>query len=112
MIQIKKMRADHVVDFAAEELKKYLRMMMPECGEIDILYAPEATDGFRLGLLSGLELEARDLRQMANALSAPQLEQLKAAYARQAQRNYPLQTQLQYTQRQAEEHQRDTAFMI
>ena len=66
----------------------------------------------RLGLLSGLELEARDLRQMANALSAPQLEQLKAAYARQAQRNYPLQTQLQYTQRQAEEHQRDTAFMI
>ena len=62
MFQIKKMRADHVVDFAAEELKKYLRMMMPECGEIDILYAPEATDGFRLGLLSDFNLpsEAED----------------------------------------------------
>lgn len=50
MYQIKKLRADHVIDFAAEELKKYLRMMMPECGEIDILYDPQATDGFRLGL--------------------------------------------------------------
>ena len=66
----------------------------------------------RLGLLSGLEMEARDLRQMANALSAPQLEQLKAAYARQAERNYPLHTQLQYTQRQGEERQGDAAFMI
>ena len=44
------MRADHVIDFAAEELKKYLRMMMPECGDIDIIYEPGATDGFRLGL--------------------------------------------------------------
>lgn len=62
MIQIKKLRADHVIDFAAEELKKYLRMMMPDCGEIDILYAPEATDGFRLGLLEdfGLPSEAKD----------------------------------------------------
>ena len=66
----------------------------------------------RLGLLSGLELEARDLRQMANALSAPQLEQLKAAYARQAQRNYPLHTQLEYGQRQAEVNQGDAAFLI
>ena len=50
MYQIKKMRADHVIDFAAEELKKYLRMMMPECGEVFISYDPDATDGFRLGL--------------------------------------------------------------
>ena len=50
MLQIKKLRADHVIDFAAEELKKYLRMMMPECGDVDILYAPGAEDGFRLGL--------------------------------------------------------------
>ena len=59
---IKKMRADHVVDFAAEELKKYLRMMMPEVGEIDILYEPGAKDGFRLGLLEdfGLPSEAED----------------------------------------------------
>jgi len=62
MIQIKKLRADHVIDFAAEELKKYLRMMMPSCGEIDIFYDPDAKDGFRLGLLEdfGLPSEAKD----------------------------------------------------
>ena len=50
MYQIKKMRADNVIDFAAEELKKYLRMMMPECGDITICYEPGALTGFRLGL--------------------------------------------------------------
>ena len=62
MLTIKKMRADHVLDYAAEELKKYLRMMMPECGDIDISYAPEAKDGFRLGLLEdfGLPFEGED----------------------------------------------------
>ena len=48
MLQIKKLRANHVLDHAAEELKKYLRMMMPECGDIDIIYDPAAKDGFRL----------------------------------------------------------------
>ena len=66
----------------------------------------------RLGLLSGLDMEARDLRQMANALGAPQLERLKEAYARQAQQHYPLRTQLQYGQRQAEVKQGDAAFLI
>ena len=63
MFQIKKIRADHVIDFAAEELKKYLRMMMPECGDILISYEPDATDGFRLGLLEdfGLPNEAKDI---------------------------------------------------
>ena len=37
MFKINKVRANHVVDFAAEELKKYLRMMMPESGDIDIV---------------------------------------------------------------------------
>lgn len=62
MLQINKLRADHVIDFAAEELKKYLRMMQPRCGEIDIRYAPDAKDGFRLGLLEdfGLSSEAED----------------------------------------------------
>jgi len=62
MYEIKKLRADHVLDFAAEELKKYLRMMMPECGDVTISYDPEAKDGFRLGLLEdfGLENEAED----------------------------------------------------
>ena len=59
MYQIKKMRADNVIDFAAEELKKYLRMMMPECGDIAISYEPNATEGFRLGLAEdfGLNFE-------------------------------------------------------
>ena len=62
MYIINKLRADHVVDFAAEELKKYLRMMMPRCGEIDIRYDPAAKDGFRLGLLEDFKLpcEAAD----------------------------------------------------
>ena len=62
MLVIKKMRADHVLDFAAEELKKYLRMMMPELGEMEIAYAPGATDGFRLGLLEdfGIVAEPHD----------------------------------------------------
>ena len=49
MYQIKKMRSHHVIDFAAEELKKYLRMMMPEAGDVEILYETNAKDGFRLG---------------------------------------------------------------
>ncbi len=62
MLKIYKLRADCTLDFAAEELKKYLRMMMPECGEIKISYAPDATDGFRLGLLEDFQLpcEAED----------------------------------------------------
>ena len=48
MFVINKLRADHVVDFAAEELKEYLRMMMPRCGEIAINYDPEAKTGFTL----------------------------------------------------------------
>ena len=64
MFVINKLRADHVIDFAAEELKKYLRMMMPRCGEIAIAYDPEAKDGFRLGLLEdfGIPSEAKDPR--------------------------------------------------
>jgi len=59
---IKKIRADHVIDFAAEELKKYLRMMMPDGGDVAIVYDPDAADGFRLGLLEdfGLPNEAED----------------------------------------------------
>ena len=56
MYVINKIRADHVIDHAAQELKKYLRMMMPECGEVDIRYAPEAKEGFRLGLLQDFGL--------------------------------------------------------
>ena len=62
MYKIYKLCTNQPVDFAAEELKKYLRMMMPDCGEIEIVYDPAAKDGFRLGLLEqfGLPNEAED----------------------------------------------------
>ena len=60
--QIYKLSLSEPVDFAAEELKKYLRMMVPDCDLIEIGYDPKATDGFRLGLLEefGLPNEAED----------------------------------------------------
>ena len=54
MLKINKISKGSAIDFAAEELKKYMRMMMPEANEIDIDYDPEAKDGFRLGLYSAL----------------------------------------------------------
>ena len=60
MLSINKITQNHVIDFAAEELKKYLRMMMPECGDIKIAYNPLATDGFRLGLMSDFGLDTSD----------------------------------------------------
>jgi len=56
MYQINKVRTNHVIDFAAEELKKYMRMMMPESGSFPIAYAPDARTGFRLGLLEDFDL--------------------------------------------------------
>ena len=62
MLYIYKLRDDPVLDFAAEELKKYLRMMMPEQKLVQITLDPKATDGFSLGLLEdfGLTSEAED----------------------------------------------------
>ena len=60
MYQINKITANRIVDFAAEELAKYLRMMMPYCGKIDIDYAPDAKDGFRLGLMQDFGLDVSD----------------------------------------------------
>ena len=57
MYTIYKITSNPVVDFAAEELKKYLRMMMPRCGEITISYKPDATDGYRLGLMQDFGLD-------------------------------------------------------
>jgi hypothetical protein len=64
MYQIFKITSHSAVDFAAEELKKYMRMMMPECGEIFIKYDPDAKTGLRLGLMQdfGLDVgEAEDV---------------------------------------------------
>ncbi|MBQ9099392.1 MAG: DUF4838 domain-containing protein [Clostridia bacterium] len=60
MYNIYKITSHPVVDFAAEELKKYLRMMMPEDGEIPISYTPDATDGFRLGLMSDFDIDTSE----------------------------------------------------
>jgi hypothetical protein len=60
MLTINKLCADNVIDFAAEELKKYLRMMMPESGDIKISYSPDATDGFRLNLKQNAGLDISD----------------------------------------------------
>ena len=53
---------DHmVVDFAAEELKKYLRMMMPECGDIAISRTTvRENDGFTLGLMQDFGLDVSE----------------------------------------------------
>ncbi len=56
MIYINKLISNPTVDFAAEELKKYLRMMMPEGGDIKITLDPLAKDGFRLGLMENFGL--------------------------------------------------------
>ena len=60
MLTINKMLSASAVDFAAEELKKYLRMMMPEAGDVKIFYEPLAKDGFRLGLMQDFGLDVSD----------------------------------------------------
>ena len=60
MYSINKITSDSIIDFAAEELKKYLRMMMPECGEPEISYAPDACGGFRLGIMQDFGLDVSD----------------------------------------------------
>ena len=57
MYNIYRINADSVIDFAALELKKYLRMMMPRCGEIKVEFNLKAKDGFRLGLMSDFGID-------------------------------------------------------
>lgn len=61
MVKICKLRIHAVIDFAAEELKKYLWMMQTDSNP-RIVCQPGAQDGFRLGLLEdfGLTSEAKD----------------------------------------------------
>lgn len=60
MFFINKVTSNTTVDYAAEELKKYLRMMMPEGGDVQIAYAPDADKGFRLGLMQDFGLDVSD----------------------------------------------------
>lgn len=61
-MRINIIRPNHVIVFAAEELKKYLRMMMPQSKDVEICFNSDAEDGFQLGLLEdfGLPCEAED----------------------------------------------------
>lgn len=63
MLVINKVTSDTIVDFAAEELKKYMRMMMPEAGDIKIAYNPEAKDGFRIGFMQDFYLDISDVKE-------------------------------------------------
>lgn len=65
MLFIHKITSHPTVDFAAEELKKYLRMMMPAIPDVLIDYAPDACDGFRLGILSDLSLSLAGVEDAA-----------------------------------------------
>jgi hypothetical protein len=40
-------------------------MMMPECGDVKISYAPDAKDGFRLGLMSDFGLDTSDAEDVS-----------------------------------------------
>ena len=64
MLKINKLVSLSPIDYAAEELKKYLRMMMPEGGDIEIAYDPAAKEGFRLGLMADLGLDVSDAEEL------------------------------------------------
>ncbi len=63
MLKINKISSASAIDYAAEELRKYLRMMMPECGNIEIKYDTGAADGFRLGLMQDFGLDISDAKE-------------------------------------------------
>ena len=63
MFTINKISSHSAIDYAAEELRKYLRMMMPECGRVEIKYNPDAKDGFRLGLMQDFGLDISDAEE-------------------------------------------------
>ena len=64
--RICKLTDDRVVDFAATELKKYLRMMMPECGDIPITRCQSPTaDAFVLGVMADFGLDTSEAEDIA-----------------------------------------------
>ena len=63
MLYINKITSDSTIDFAAEELKKYLRMMMPEAGDVKVSFNPKSKDGFRLGLMQDFSLDVSNVRE-------------------------------------------------
>ena len=62
MFKINVISVNETVVFAAEELKKYLRMMMPDSGNFNISFNTEAKDGIRLGLMQDFGLDVSDVK--------------------------------------------------
>lgn len=60
-MKIIKVGCSSVVDFAASELKKYMRMMSPDGLNVDITSDISSTDGFRVGLMSDFGLPFDDV---------------------------------------------------
>lgn len=60
MYIINKITFNSVIDYAAEELKKYLRMMMPEGGDVKIVSGETSEECFRLGLMQDFGLDVSD----------------------------------------------------
>ena len=58
---INKLTFSHVVDFATEELKKYLYMIMPEESDVEISCSHVAKESFNIGLMSGFGLDRSDV---------------------------------------------------
>lgn len=63
MLFINKISAHSAIDHAAEELRKYLYMMMPEGDGIITRYSDEVC-GFRLGLMSDFGLDTSDVEDV------------------------------------------------
>jgi hypothetical protein len=63
MLKINKVSLHSAIDYAAEELRKYLKMMMPDQGNIEVFYNPDANDGFRLGLMQDFGLDVSDAQE-------------------------------------------------
>lgn len=61
MLYINKINSHSAIDHAAEELRKYLLMMMPEGDAVFTRYSPEAKEGFRLGLMADFGLDTSDV---------------------------------------------------
>jgi len=92
----------------AGQLKK-----LEEEAALGRLYRKELEDeAVRLGLLSGMEWKAEQLRAMVSHLPDEQLKQMKEAYRHQAEKRYPLKPQLEYENKAEENRQRDGAFLI
>ena len=60
MLYVNKLIDHPTVGYAADELKKYISMMMPEGEDIKISFNPTASEGFRLGLMQDFGLDTSD----------------------------------------------------